>query len=218
MTPSKTRSTVKAMEIFKIVIHELLVLPFSLLPILFVLISCRPPERIVQVVPQPVEIVHYVEVPTATFDLPKLSWPIEDHIVTSGYGKRSDLKKTQTGGGDSLHDGIDIIPADRTKIHAPIHAAMDGVVFATFGPRHQHKVYGICVVIKSDTGAKWADGTPVFIYHRYAHLSELWVGRGDSVTRGQVVGLMGKTGDSEGYHLHFEAGFDPMDFLEGEEK
>ena len=201
MTPSQTRSTVKAMKI---------------LSLAFLIISCTPQ---IQMVPTaPIVIFRTVEVPSPILDIPKLSWPIADHVITSGYGKRSDLKKTQTGGGDSLHDGVDIIPKDATKIHAMIHAAADGIVFAVFGPRHPHSVYGICVVIQSNTGLKWQDGTPVMIYTRYAHLSELWVSRGDVVKRGDPVGKMGKTGDAEGYHLHFEAGFDPMDFLEVEGK
>lgn len=207
MTPTETRSTVKPMKQTP-AIHA----PFAILAFLF--LSCAPETRLVPT--PPVIIFRTVEVPSPILAIDKLSWPIKDHIITSGYGKRSDLKKTLTGGGDSLHDGIDMVPTDRTKIDAIIHASAAGTVSAVFTSKHKHKIYGICVVIKSDTGLKWSDGTPVFIYTRYAHLSELWVSRGDLMKRGDPIGRMGKTGDAEGYHLHFEAGFDPMDFLADE--
>ena len=165
-----------------------------------------------RLVPQPILVYRTVEVPQI-LSVGKLSWPIPEHVVTSPKGKRSDLKRTATGGGDSLHNGIDIVPSDRSKIHSLIQASYDGTVVATFTARHPNKTYGICTVIKSDLGWRWPDGSVVYIYTTYAHLSELWVGQGETVERGAFVGRMGKTGDAEGYHLHFEVTLDPMDFL-----
>lgn len=54
----------------------------------------------------------------------------------------------------------------------------------------------------------------------YAHQSRMYVGPGDYVRRGQVIGRVGSTGASTGAHLHFETRFDgvprnPLGYLPG---
>lgn len=72
-------------------------------------------------------------------------------------------------------------------------------------------------IFASDTGVvvyagwnDWGYGNVIVIDHGngwqtlYAHLDSLSVGCGTAVYQGQVIGLMGTTGNSSGPHLHFE--------------
>ena len=43
-----------------------------------------------------------------------------------------------------------------------------------------------------------ADGT----LYAYGHLNDRWVNEGDKSQKGDIVGLVGSTGDSTGPHMH----------------
>lgn len=81
-------------------------------------------------------------------------------------------------------------------------------------------------VITANNYDSWGDswGFYVLIYHnstyttRYAHLSSLAVSNGQYVSKGQVIGYEGSTGNSTGPHLHFEvyengSRIDPYPFI-----
>lgn len=42
------------------------------------------------------------------------------------------------------------------------------------------------------------------VYSGYAHLSQIHVTQGQTITKGQIVGMSGNTGRSDGAHLHWE--------------
>ncbi|MFD9479213.1 LysM peptidoglycan-binding domain-containing M23 family metallopeptidase [Streptomyces nojiriensis] len=84
------------------------------------------------------------------------------------------------------HTGVDFIASSGTTVKA---VGAGTVVSAGWSGS-----YGNEIVIRH------ADGK----YSQYAHLSQLSVSSGQSVTAGQAIGLSGSTGNSTGPHLHFE--------------
>ncbi|MDQ3272410.1 MAG: M23 family metallopeptidase [Pseudomonadota bacterium] len=111
-----------------------------------------------------------------------LSSPVEFSRVSSGFSMRFHpiLQKWRA------HLGTDFAAPTGT----PARTVGDGVVeFA---------------------GAQNGYGNVVFIRHRnghetvYAHLSQISVQRGQNVSQGQTIGLVGATGWATGPHLHFE--------------
>jgi len=107
-------------------------------------------------------------------------------IFTSGFGTRSDPLTHGRG----THQGVDIAAAPGQ----PVHASADGIV-----------------MMASEQGGL---GRAVFLAHgyglttRYAHLSAVSVHPGQKVRRGDVIGRVGSTGRSTGYHLHYEVRID----------
>jgi murein DD-endopeptidase MepM/ murein hydrolase activator NlpD len=97
-----------------------------------------------------------------------------------------------------FHTGIDI------STTGPIFAADSGeVIWAQWKGS-----YGNCIIIDHGNGFTTL----------YAHLSAIYVGLGQSVSRGQCIGIAGSTGSSTGVHLHFEVWVngdhtDPMSYL-----
>jgi bla regulator protein blaR1 len=85
----------------------------------------------------------------------------------------------------SLHDGIDIAGKKGTDIVA---AAEGKVILA-----ETVSAKGLTVTIEHNK--VWST--------EYRHLDKLSVKEGDEVKEGDLIGLMGSTGDSTGPHLHF---------------
>ncbi|WP_226678011.1 murein hydrolase activator EnvC family protein [Mesobacillus jeotgali] len=100
--------------------------------------------------------------------------------LTSGYGPRW----------GRLHAGIDI--ADESP-DAVVVAAASGTVIRSY----YSATYGNCVLITHKINGKTFTSL-------YAHLEKSTVTTGRSISKGEVLGYMGNTGDSRGKHLHFE--------------
>lgn len=102
---------------------------------------------------------------------------------TSGYGWRTD---PMGGGGTDFHLGHDLAAATGT----PVLAAADGVVRIA----GKHASYGNYLRILHTNGDETL----------YAHMKYLFVSTGAVVKAGQVLGVVGETGNATGPHLHFE--------------
>jgi len=123
-------------------------------------------------------------------------WPVEGYYnISSGFGKRT----------SGTHRGIDITGESAGLISgAAVQAAKNGTISAVSSTcTHNYPKSSSC-------GCGGGYGNFVYMLHddgtqtRYAHLATVWVGRGQTVHRGQTLGTVGSTGSSAGYHLHFE--------------
>jgi murein DD-endopeptidase MepM/ murein hydrolase activator NlpD len=97
-----------------------------------------------------------------------------------------------------LHDGIDIYGPENEPVLSPF----DGVIVdpaSKWSPWEPDR-YGLTVVVESDEPGT-AGYTAVLV-----HLAKVWVDLGQHVTRGQVIGVLGRTGNAEDVRpqLHFE--------------
>ena len=110
----------------------------------------------------------------------ELCWPLPGHTYISCNFGDDDAY------GNSGHRGTDIPAPEGT----PILAAHSGTVIIS----GWNNSYGNQVLL--DNGASLST--------RYAHMTAAAVSAGETVTAGQVIGYVGNTGDSTGFHLHFE--------------
>lgn len=109
-------------------------------------------------------------------------FPAEKGWLSSFFGTRTD----PFTGRPAQHDGVDIAGKEGTKI-----LAVAAGVVTWSGDRYG---YGTMVEINHGNG----------YVTRYAHNSENLVAAGDTVKKGQAIGLMGSSGRSTGPHVHFE--------------
>jgi murein DD-endopeptidase MepM/ murein hydrolase activator NlpD len=110
------------------------------------------------------------------FTIPRFDWPVIEGTVSSGFGIRH----------GAMHEGVDIA----APVGTPVRAAANGrVIFAG-----RMRGYGRLVIIQHD-------------HHYvtvYAHDSANLVREGDIVSRGQLIGRVGRSGHATGANLHFE--------------
>ncbi len=118
-------------------------------------------------------------------------WPVNGYVT--GY-----FGKMRSGG--HIHKGLDIAAASGSNIYAPCSGT---VIFTGW-----QGGYGNTIMIHHGSG----------ITTLYGHLKKILVRKGQIVSRGEVIALVGSTGISTGLHLHYEIRIngkrvDPMNYL-----
>lgn len=123
-----------------------------------------------------------------------LSTPVNGGYITSTFGWRPTPAGTidYGGMGGYVHAGLDWGFGGRCG--APVHAAASGEVwYATMSATSGNKVQISHGVVNGHA-----------LVTGYHHLSSYVVHAGQHVSKGQVIGYVGTTGNSTGCHLHFE--------------
>lgn len=108
---------------------------------------------------------------------PSFAWPVSGRVI-SDFG---------VNGSGQRNDGINIA----APLGTPIRAAASGTISYA---GNELKGYGNLILIKHDDGYVTA----------YAHAESIVVNRGDTVSKGQIIGYAGTTGDVTTPQLHFE--------------
>lgn len=146
--------------------------------------------------------------------------PVSDGVITGKFGDDY---------GGYLHRGVDIAPPQIRRVlpnETPIVSPIAGTsvwfhngLTTWKGNRVKSFGEGVCI----DHGADYFPR-----YSLYAHMSKLLVDIGEAILPGQVIGHMGLTGVTTGYHTHWQLSnsvyfsvnikdnFDPLEYKEPE--
>jgi murein DD-endopeptidase MepM/ murein hydrolase activator NlpD len=120
--------------------------------------------------------------PQKRWDNTGFALPIPGGELTSPFGAFRNFNESV----ETRHTGWDV----QATLGQPILASAAGTV-AYAGLL---QIRGNCVVIDHGDG----------VYTTYSHLQQIHVTRGQTITKGQVLGIVGNTGRTSGPHFHWE--------------
>lgn len=124
--------------------------------------------------------------PTIFRNYPNIN-PINPKVkpgISSGFSSK---RLHPIEGSIKVHNGVDIV----AKKNTPVYAAADGIVVKS---KFWNGNAGHSIEIDHK-------------YHfktKYFHLNLFIVKTGERVEKGQIIGYLGNTGGSTGFHLHYE--------------
>ncbi len=112
----------------------------------------------------------------------------ENTPLSTEQGARFPVENVRiTQGYRFFHPGVDFDGVTGDKIHPAMAGKVEAVEYSRFA-------YGNAVLVSHGGGMTTL----------YAHLSKIYVKKGDELAKNDIVGEMGATGRSWGDHLHFE--------------
>ncbi len=115
-------------------------------------------------------------------------WPIDRTVLKHGIGAFG-MRLHPIYRRYIMHKGIDLACDTGSNVYATGDAIVEKSELG-----YRYSGYGQMLLLKHKFGYQT----------RYAHLSKRLVNVGDTVRRGDVIGLTGSTGGSTGPHLHYE--------------
>lgn len=111
--------------------------------------------------------------------------PVEKIAITSEFGLIREWKLYKKTFSKDIHNGLDLANALDTEVYAP----GNGIIKVA----KPCELLGNLIII--DHGFS--------IYSEYYHLNKILVNEGLFVKKGDIIGTIGMTGASTGYHLHW---------------
>lgn len=127
-----------------------------------------------------------------------IRWPFPIAVpISSGYGPRV----APCADCSTFHRGVDFLPGRG----APIGVIADGVVVSV---NDLHWSFGQHVLVEHVI-----DGVPTQSLYAHMAVDSMFLKAGQTLSVGEVIGLVGNTGQSVGPHLHLEirVGGEPID-------
>ena len=131
-----------------------------------------------------------------------MQWPVNGHFYISAHYKSNDAVHK------GHHNGMDI--AGGNIAGQPIRAVADGYVTLVNNKcTHNYGKRGNCCgngygnYATVNHGTLTINGSSANYVAYYAHASKIIVSPGQYVKQGDIIGYVGTTGWSTGYHLHF---------------
>lgn len=130
--------------------------------------------------------------------------------ITRSTGFKSSGREPYLGGGGAAQNGYYDNPLPGGILTQGIHGWNAVDIGASRGTQILAAAAGTVIIAKNNGAWNGGYGNYVVITHEngtqtlYAHMSHPAVSNGGSVTKGEVIGYVGMTGETTGPHLHFE--------------